>query len=336
LRDFEGFLRRRVLQAAAAALILVLIEALVAHLRPGWRLIKIGNEMFLLSALVQVDASIFAIVVSLTLIMAEIISTSYSVDLLDVLFREKRLKLFVILYGLVIFLGILVLKFVSESLVSDFFVFLTITLSAVAFESLWHYLMATRDLLRPTSLAATLVRELPIEDMLEEYRMDRVSRDHFSVIESFVHGVVAKGDLKTLALVMNRLNAKIKNSRFWERPMGYRELSSILRNFSSRFLRMFLYASTFDNPPVMSFIVMSYQRVAEQVLSRSKHPGWTRRERLLLADLALGTLCRMLESGRKHGSVREQILSSMNALREMIGERPIEDPDSFCAFMKRP
>ncbi|RLF27625.1 MAG: hypothetical protein DRN14_05155, partial [Thermoplasmata archaeon] len=137
MRDFEGFLRRRVLQAAAAALILVLIEALVAHLRPGWRLIKIGNEMFLLSALVQVDASIFAIVVSLTLIMAEIISTSYSVDLLDVLFREKRLKLFVILYGLVIFLGILVLKFVSESLVSDFFVFLTITLSAVAFESLW-------------------------------------------------------------------------------------------------------------------------------------------------------------------------------------------------------
>ena len=210
MRDFEGFLRRRVLQAAAAALILVLIEALVAHLRPGWRLIKIGNEMFLLSALVQVDASIFAIVVSLTLIMAEIISTSYSVDLLGVLFREKRLKLFVLLYGLVIFLGILVLKFVSESLVSDFFVFLTIALSAVAFESLWHYLMATRDLLRPTFLAATLVRELPVEDMLEEYRTERVSRDHFSVIESFVHGVVAKGDLKTLALVMNRLNAKIK------------------------------------------------------------------------------------------------------------------------------
>ncbi len=335
MRDFEGLLRRRILEAVLAALILVLLEVLVAHAKPGWRPIKLGNVMFLLSALVQVDASIFAIVVSLTLIIAEIISTNYSVDLLEILFRERRLKLFVLLYGLVIFLGILVLKFASENPVSDFFVFLSISLSVVAFESLWHYLMATRDLLRPTSLASTLVRELPVDDMLEEYRSGRISRDHFSVIESFVHGVVGKGDLKTLALIMNRLNAKLRSSPFWERPMGFRELSSVLRSISSRFLRMFLYASTFDNPPVMSFMVMSYQRAAELVISSSKRPGWTRRERLLLADIAFEALCRMLESGRRHNSVRQQILTSINALREMVGEKPIEDPETFCTLVGR-
>jgi uncharacterized membrane protein len=69
----------------------------------------------MLSALVQSEAAIVAIVITLTLIAVQLTASAYSPRVIDIFIKNPDMKVLFCLYGISIFYGLLVLRYVEEA-----------------------------------------------------------------------------------------------------------------------------------------------------------------------------------------------------------------------------
>jgi hypothetical protein len=162
----------------------------------------------MLSALVQSQAAIVAIVITLTLIAVQLTASAYSPRVVDIFKRNPDMWLLLGCYGVSIFYGFIVLKlvegaegeFVSQSAIwtlgwvsisFEFFVSLAYWLGAFTFVALFPYMWNIIGLLKSENIIKRLTNEITKDKILN------LKEDPVQPIVDIIHGSIMKYDLET-------------------------------------------------------------------------------------------------------------------------------------------
>jgi hypothetical protein len=168
----------------------------------------VGSARYMLSALVQSQAAIVAIVITLTLIAVQLTASAYSPRVIDIFKKNPDMWILLGCYGVSIFYGFLVLKlvegaegeFVSQSaiwslgVVSISFescVSLAYWLGAFTFVALFPYMWNIISLLKPESIIERLAVVITKDKIIN------VEEDPIQPIMDIIHGATMKYDLET-------------------------------------------------------------------------------------------------------------------------------------------
>lgn len=179
----------------------------------------------MLSALVQSQAAIIAIVVSLTLIAVQLTAASYSPRVIDIFQSPKKnpdLWILIGFYGSSIFYGLFLLKLVKEGesvfvnqsatwpsfypiLSFEHGVSIAYWLGAFTFVILVPYIWTILNLLKPETIINRLATEITKDALLN------LEDDPIQPIIDIVHGSIMKYDLET-----TRIGLKVVTERVIE------------------------------------------------------------------------------------------------------------------------
>lgn len=185
-----------------------------------------NSVRYMLSALVQSEAAIVAIVITLTLIAVQLTASAYSPRVIDIFIKNPDMKVLFCLYGISIFYGLLVLRYVDEAegsvviqsvimayghipivLVStesaqSLFEWLTLgalLLGIFSFAALIPYIQNISELLKPSNIIRRLSENIN-EDVLKYINKnpnDTNIRDPVQPIVDIICGALEKHDLET-------------------------------------------------------------------------------------------------------------------------------------------
>ena len=139
------------------------------------------SALYLLSALVQSQAAIVAIVVTLTLIAVQLAASSYSPRVIDIFKNDPTMWMLLSGYGVSIFFGLFVLEMIQDEDPSqiifwsfhNFFIslelliYLAYWLGLVTFAALFVYMKNVFDLLKPENIIKKLADNITKENILK-------------------------------------------------------------------------------------------------------------------------------------------------------------------------
>lgn len=136
------------------------------------------SARYMLSALVQGEAAIVALVVTLSLVVVQLAAQSYSVRVTEVFRRTPDLWILIGIYGISIFFGLIVLKLVDVAnpklcsgeyiCLSNLEINITFTyyLGVFSFVALVPYIWKTTELLKPSIAINILAKEINKKNIL--------------------------------------------------------------------------------------------------------------------------------------------------------------------------
>jgi hypothetical protein len=167
-----------------------------------------NSARYMLSALVQSQAAIVAIVITLTLIAVQLTASAYSPRVIDVFKKNPDMWILLSCYGVSIFYGFIVLKlvegaegeFVSQSAIwslgsvsisFEFCVSLAYWLGAFTFVALFPYMWNIIGLLKSENIIKRLATEITKDKILNS------KEDPIQPIMDIVHGSIMKYDFET-------------------------------------------------------------------------------------------------------------------------------------------
>jgi len=178
------------------------------------------SARYLLSALVQSQAAIVAIVISLTLVAVQLTASAYSPRVIDIF--KKNLDMWILLgfYGFSIYYGLFLLKLVEGAegeLVSqsaiwalgrfsisfEFGVSLAYWLGAFTFVILIPYMWNIMDLLKSESIINRLKIEITKDNLLN------TEEDPIQPIMDIIHGSIMKYDLETTRVGLKAVTVQV-------------------------------------------------------------------------------------------------------------------------------
>lgn len=180
-----------------------------------------ASARYMLSALVQSQAAIVAIVVSLTLIAVQLSASAYSPRVIDIFKKNPDMWILLGFYGLSIFYGLFILKllegaegdFVSQSAIWPSFypplslehgVSFAYWLGAFTFVILISYMLNIMDLLKPENIINRLSKGISRDKLLKYLESAKTAKeskttteDPIQPIMDIVHGSIMKYDIAT-------------------------------------------------------------------------------------------------------------------------------------------
>ena len=179
-----------------------------------------GSARYMLSALVQSQAAIVAIVITLTLIAVQLTASAYSPRVIDIFKKNPDMWLLLGCYGISIFYGFIVLKLVEEvegeavsqsaiwslgsiSISFESCVSMAYWLGAFTFVALFPYMLDVIRLLKPESI----IKRLAIE--ITKARILKSKEDPIQPIADIVHGSIMKYDLETTRVGLNAVTDQV-------------------------------------------------------------------------------------------------------------------------------
>ena len=177
------------------------------------------SARYLLSALVQSQASVVAIVVSLTLIAVQLTASAYSPRVVDIFKRNPDLWLLLFFYGLSMFYGLGVLKLVEAAggaggaggeAVSDsleFWVSLAFWLGAFTFVALFLYLWNIFELLKAEEIVKRLAVGITREKILKAE--DKEEEDPILPVLDVVRSAIMKYDFATTRVGLKAVTERV-------------------------------------------------------------------------------------------------------------------------------
>ncbi|MCZ7356041.1 MAG: DUF2254 domain-containing protein [Candidatus Methanoperedens sp.] len=127
------------------------------------------SSRYMLSALVQCEASIVAIVISLTLVAVQHSASSYSTRIIDIFkFKNPDFWVLIIIYIWSIVFGLFVLEMIKTGNLESIekYIYLSYSFGAIAFITLIPYLRKTLDLLKPSKIMGILSEDITKENIL--------------------------------------------------------------------------------------------------------------------------------------------------------------------------
>jgi len=165
------------------------------------------SARYLLSALVQSQAAIVAIVISLTLIAVQLTASAYSPRVIDIFKKNPDMWILLGCYGVSIFYGFIVLKLVegaeggtvsqsviwslgSVSISFEFYVSLAYWLGAFAFIALFPYMWNIIRLLKSGNIINRLATEITRDKILN------YEEDPIQPIMDIIHGSIMNMTLR--------------------------------------------------------------------------------------------------------------------------------------------
>ena len=175
------------------------------------------SARYMLSALVQCEAAIIAVVVSLTLIAIQLAASSWSARAIDALKKTPEFWLLISLYILAIVYGLYVISGIkdNESIISNNIVFgisLSYRLGILAFLALIPYTWTTLILLKPSTIIDKLSQNISLEAILSYSPLSDPGKkdDHIQPIVDIIIASLMKSDEGTIAEGLESLKLRIK------------------------------------------------------------------------------------------------------------------------------
>ncbi len=171
-----------------------------------------GSARYMLSALVQSQAAIVAIVITLTLIAVQLTASAYSPRVIDIFKKNPDMWLLLGCYGISIFYGFMVLKLVEGaegefvscvSIWFEFYVSLAYWLGVFTFVALFPYLLNIIRLLKPESIIKRLAIEITKDKIINS------EEDPIQPIMDIIHGSIMKYDLETTRVGLKKVTKQV-------------------------------------------------------------------------------------------------------------------------------
>lgn len=188
---------------------------------------NVDNANDLLGNLIQMEAAIIAIVISLSIVAVELAASSYSTRLVDVFIDYKKNPDFWILlsiYSITIFYGLGVQLNSPSNLKAH--ISLAYYLGIFAFVVLVPYIQSTLNLLKPSTVIGMLVQEITKNKILAVFKGDPIpsidtEKDPFQPIIDMIRGSMMRYDYETtkdgLRAIRDRVSNLFKNEDFEEK-----------------------------------------------------------------------------------------------------------------------
>jgi len=198
---------------------LVLLFSFVVLCYANYYRVQTNTESarYMLSALVQSQAAIIAIVISLTLITVQLTASAYSIRVINIFKRSFGWQALFVFYGISIFYGLLVLKMIKGA--NDFshelssITYLNIplethitnvySLGGLTFLMLILYLQSIFNLLNPVNIINRLKIDITKDALLNS------EEDPIQPIMDIVHGSIMKYDIETTRVGLKAVTDRV-------------------------------------------------------------------------------------------------------------------------------
>ncbi|MFA4823976.1 MAG: hypothetical protein WC593_02340 [Methanoregula sp.] len=164
----------------------------------------INNALYFLSAMVQAQAAIVSLVITLTLIAIQMTAGSYTPRVVDVMKKNPDMWFLLVIYIESILIGFFALKEVAspddQSLVSLIFI-----LGAYTFLTLFLYMYNTINLLRSDAVVKMLVADINIGNI----QLTEGAADMMQPVFDVVHASINRFDITTTRAGLNQLEERV-------------------------------------------------------------------------------------------------------------------------------
>ncbi len=166
----------------------------------------VDSARYMLSTLVQSEAAIVALVVTLSLVAVQLAAQSYSARVIEVFRRTPDLWILMGIYGIAIFYGLGVLKLIENPLLGrlsnlEGYVAFSYYLGVFAFGALVPYMWKTLELLKPSTVIDIMAKRITKESILaaiDENQEKSDGKDPILPIVDIVRGSMMKYDTETV------------------------------------------------------------------------------------------------------------------------------------------
>lgn len=167
----------------------------------------LDNARYFLSAMVQAQAAIVTLVISLTLIAIQMASASYTPRVVDVMKKNPDMWYLLIIYVSAISYGFFSLKIVSG--LDRFLISSVLILGIYSFIILFLYMKHTIALLRSDSVVQMLVSEINADNIHQEGWKKELDDDIMQPVFDIVHSSINRYDVTTTRTGLNALSERL-------------------------------------------------------------------------------------------------------------------------------
>ena len=181
-----------------------------------------NSARYLLSALLQSQAAIIAIVITMTLVAVQLTASAYSPRVIDIFKNDRVMWLLLVWYGLSIFFGVFVLETIGSEYSNlnpwgitvslEFYVFLAYLMGIVAFAGLFWHVGNVINLLKPKNIIEKLSEDITrnLLKFIEQKkgRTEPAKDDPVQPIVDIIHGSVMKYDIATTGYGLESITEK--------------------------------------------------------------------------------------------------------------------------------
>ncbi len=191
----------------------VILASHIAFSYLGFLHTDVDSARYMLSALVQGEAAIVALVVTLSLVAVQLAAQSYSARVIEVFRRTPDLWILMGIYGVAIFYGLGVLKLIERAnpqLCTEEYICLSnlegyvsgaYYLGVFAFVALVPYILNTLNLLKPSTIINMIAERISQQKILSaigEGQEKTYEEDPIQPIIDIVYGSLTKYDYMTV------------------------------------------------------------------------------------------------------------------------------------------
>jgi hypothetical protein len=214
--------RRLALYFSLCAGVIVISHVVFSYF--GFLHIDVDSTRYMLSALIQSEAAIVALVVTLSLVAVQLAAQSYSARVIDVFRRTPDLWILMGIYGIAIFYGLGVLKLIenvnpavnSLSNLEQHIVF-SYYLGVFAFVALVPYILKLLKMLEPSTIINMMAEGITKQSILSTQKSDEAL---ILPLIDIVHSSLMKCDYETakegLRVIRDRVDIIFRNETFKE------------------------------------------------------------------------------------------------------------------------
>lgn len=166
----------------------------------------------IVNLIVQSEAAVIAIVITLSLVAVQLAASSYSTRLIDIFKESRSFWTIVTLYIFAILIGLVTLISESNNIdkyVIQNFVLIDYYLAIVAFIALIPFIWITFNLLKPSTVISKLVQDITKEKMLAHISNEKNNEDPMQPIIDIVQASLIKYDNNTAKEGLEAISTKI-------------------------------------------------------------------------------------------------------------------------------
>ncbi len=184
----------------------------------------VDSARYMLSALIQSEAAIVALVVTLSLVAVQLAAQSYSARVIEVFRRTPDLWILMGIYGIAIFYGLGVLKMIENPQVGrvsnlEGHIAFSYYLGVFAFAALVPYILKMFEMLKPSTVINMLAEGITKENILLAFKIDdetgqsviEVDKDPIQPIIDILRGSLEKYDYETIRFGLRKIDERTNN-----------------------------------------------------------------------------------------------------------------------------
>ena len=171
------------------------------------------SARYMLSTIVQSEAAIFALIVSLSLVAVQLSASSFSSRIIEIFKKSPDVWTLILIYIFLIIYGVAILKLIepNEEIISDFeyYISLDYRLGVFAFLALIPYIWNILDLLKPSNIIDKLSEKITKERILS---IDRFGdkNDAIQPITDIIISSLMRYDESTVIYGLNAIGSKLE------------------------------------------------------------------------------------------------------------------------------